>query len=215
MSADVQAKIFEPFFTTKDAGKGTGLGLSTVYGIVAQAGGVIEVKSRPGEGTRFEVFLPHAEGEVRSEARPGAQDAVLPVGTETILVVEDELMIREMLCESLREIGYFVLEAGEVVEATHRCRDHLGPIQLLISDVVLPGMGGRELAEQLTSTRPELRVLFMSGYTDDAVMRQGVLSAGVRFLQKPFTLVGMARAVRQVLDAPAPDVEITRVVRGP
>jgi len=214
MAPDVQAKIFEPFFTTKEDGKGTGLGLSTVYGIVAQSGGLIEVKSKLGEGTRFEIYLPQAEGAARADVRSQEKDAVLPVGTETILVVEDELMIREMLCESLREIGYFVLEAGEVVEATNRCREHVGPIQLLISDVVLPGMGGRELADQLTSTRGEMKVLFMSGYTDDAVVRQGVLSAGVRFLQKPFTLVGMARAVRQVLDAPAPGVEVTREQQG-
>jgi len=211
MTPEVQAKIFEPFFTTKEEGKGTGLGLSTVYGIAAQSGGFISVASTPGSGTRFEIYLPQAEGVTGPKARGQAQQAVLPTGSETILVVEDEPMIREMLCESLREIGYFVLEAGEVVEATSRCRDHVGPIQLLISDVVLPRMGGRELAQELTAQRPELKVLFMSGYTDDAVVRQGVLSAGVKFIQKPFTLMGMARAVREALDAPVAGVDAPMV----
>jgi signal transduction histidine kinase/DNA-binding response OmpR family regulator len=201
MSADVQAKIFEPFFTTKEEGKGTGLGLSTVYGIVTQSGGTIVLKSKPGEGTRFEIYFPQVEGGAAGDASKGRQDNVLPAGSETILVVEDEPMIREMVCETLREIGYFVLEAGEVEAATDRCREHVGPIHLLISDVVLPGMGGRELAQRLAASRAEMKVLFMSGYTDDAVMRQGVVSAGVRLLQKPFTLVGMARAVRDTLDA--------------
>jgi PAS domain S-box-containing protein len=210
MTPDVQAKIFEPFFTTKEEGKGTGLGLSTVYGIVAQSGGLITVNSNPGEGTRFESYFPQVEDSAAADAGARQHESVLPIGTETILVVEDEPMIREMLCETLREIGYVVLEAGEVVEATERCREHAGPIHLLISDVVLPGIGGRELAQRLSSTRPEMKVLFMSGYTDDMVIRQGVLSAGVRFLQKPFTLVGMARAVRDTLNGTNDDVEITR-----
>jgi len=201
MTSDVQAQIFEPFFTTKESGKGTGLGLSTVYGIVTQSGGYISVHSEPGQGTRFEVYLPQAEEGTAANATHRSQ-SVSPMGTETILVVEDEVTIRGMLCESLREFGYTVLEASEVVEATQQCQKHTGPIHLVITDVVLPGMGGRELALKLTTLRPEMKILFMSGYTDDAIVRHGVLTAGVMFLQKPFTLVAMARKVREVLDTP-------------
>jgi PAS domain S-box-containing protein len=199
MTPEVQSQIFEPFYTTKEAGSGTGLGLSTVYGIVTQSGGHIGVMSEPGRGTRFEIYLPQSDEGATAHA-PGRMAALeSPSGTETILVVEDEPMVREMLCDSLREFGYTVLPAGEAVEAEQRCREHSGPIHLLISDVVLPGVGGRELAQKLTALRPEMKLLFMSGYTDDAVVRHGILTAGVMFLQKPFTLVGMARKVREVL----------------
>ena len=199
MTPDVQAQIFEPFFTTKEAGSGTGLGLSTVYGIVTQSGGHITVASQPDRGTRFEVYLPQVEKSAAVAAPLRPPSPASPVGTETILVVEDEPMVREMLCDSLREFGYTVLEAGEIVEAEKRCRQHSGAIHLLMTDVVLPGVGGRELAEKLTALRPEMNLLFMSGYTDDAVVRHGILTAGVMFLQKPFTLVGMARKVREAL----------------
>jgi len=199
MSPEVRAQIFEPFFTTKDSGHGTGLGLSTVYGIVKQSGGHIVVDSEPGRGTRFEIFLPRIE-----EASAGAVEAAPSVsaraGGETVVVVDDEPMVREMLCESLREFGYRVLDAGEVGEALEVCRRHDGPIHLLLTDVVLPGMSGRELAERLAPERPEMKIVFMSGYTDDAIVRRGVLAAGVAFLQKPFTLVAMARKVRETLD---------------
>jgi nitrogen-specific signal transduction histidine kinase/ActR/RegA family two-component response regulator len=199
MTPEVQSRVFEPFFTTKAAGSGTGLGLSTVYGIVTQSGGHIAVTSEPGRGTRFEILFPQVEKEAIAGTtdRPAIPES--PAGTETILVVEDEPMVREMLCDSLREIGYSVLEAGELGEADRRCREHDGPIHLLMTDVVLPGVGGRELAQRLTAIRPEMKLLFMSGYTDDAVVRQGILTAGVMFLQKPFTLDGMARKVREAL----------------
>jgi PAS domain S-box-containing protein len=203
MTPDVQSRIFEPFFTTKAAGSGTGLGLSTVYGIVTQSGGHIAVTSEPGRGTRFEILFPQVEKEATAGTTGRSAISESPAGTETILVVEDEPMVREMLCDSLREIGYTVLEAGEVGEADRRCREHTGPIHLLMTDVVLPGVGGRELAQKLTALRPEMRLLFMSGYTDDAVVRQGILTAGVMFLQKPFTLDGMARKVREALTAGA------------
>jgi PAS domain S-box-containing protein len=203
MTPDVQSRIFEPFFTTKAAGSGTGLGLSTVYGIVTQSGGHIAVTSEPGRGTRFEILFPQVEKEAMAGTTVRAAIPESPAGTETILVVEDEPMVREMLCDSLREIGYTVLEAGEVGEADRRCREHTGPIHLLMTDVVLPGVGGRELAQQLSAVRPEMKLLFMSGYTDDAVVRHGILTAGVMFLQKPFTLDGMARKVREALTAGA------------
>jgi len=200
MTPEVRAQIFEPFFTTKDPGQGTGLGLSTVYGIVKQSGGHIVVDSEPGKGTRFEIYLPPVED---GSAEPGdraAPSVSARAAGETILVVDDESMVREMLCESLREFGYEVLDAGDVREALEIGRRHAGPIHLLLTDVVLPGMGGRELAEQLTASRPDMKIMFMSGYTDDAIVRRGVLAAGVAFLQKPFTLVAMARKVRGTLD---------------
>jgi PAS domain S-box-containing protein len=205
MTTDVQAQIFEPFFTTKDAGKGTGLGLSTVFGIVTQSNGFIRVRSEPGKGTRFEVYFPQVADTAPRVEPSGQREAILPTGSETILVVEDELMIREMLCESLEEIGYTVLAAGDAAEAIERCRSHGGAIHLLLADVVLPAMGGRELAQELSALRPEMKVVFMSGYTDDAVVRHGVFTSTMRFVQKPFTLIGMARKVREALDAPMTD----------
>jgi CheY-like chemotaxis protein len=203
MSAEVQAQIFEPFFTTKEMGKGTGLGLSTVYGIVAQSGGFVAVHSELGQGTRFEIYLPQAgKGEEAKRTRR-SRNGEIAGGTETILLVEDEPMIREMLGESLRSLGYRVLEAGEVDQATLVSQRHVGPIHLLMTDVVLPGVGGREIALKLGALRPEMKTIFMSGYTDDAVVRTGILTASVTFLQKPFTLPDMARKVRELLDAAA------------
>jgi len=199
MSSEVQAQIFEPFFTTKELGKGTGLGLSTVYGIVSQSGGTIAVWSEPGQGTRFDIHFPVADRAVHVQpSRAVTSDS--PEGAETILVVEDDHAIRRLLCESLQEFGYTVLDAGEIREATRHCEEHPGPIHLVISDVVLPGVGGRELTQKLVAIRPGIKVLFMSGYTDDAVVRQGVLDKGVQFIQKPFTLVALARKVREVMD---------------
>jgi PAS domain S-box-containing protein len=200
MSADVQARIFEPFFTTKTEGKGTGLGLATVYGIVKQSGGHIFVYSEPGHGATFKVYLPLVEGV--SEAEAPAPIASLPRGSETILLVEDEASLRELVRECLEDCGYVVIEASHGQEALERAAAHAGPIQLLMTDVVMPGLGGRDLVERLATTHPDLKVLYMSGYTDDAVVHHGVLSQEMDFLQKPFTHEALAGKVRAVLDRP-------------
>jgi signal transduction histidine kinase len=192
MSAEVQGRIFEPFFTTKEPGKGTGLGLATVYGIVRQGGGHIEVDSAPGRGTSFQVFWPRIDAPVASVSQPEAAGA--PNGTETILVVEDERAVRELVLETLALYGYKAIGAANATEAlglSARCR---GVVHLLITDLVLPGMGGRELARLLTAQSPELRVLYTSGYADEV---------GPAFIQKPFALTALARKVREVLDAPS------------
>jgi PAS domain S-box-containing protein len=195
-------QLFEPFFTTKPAGQGTGLGLATVYAIVTQAGGHIEVQSEPGRGSTFRVYLPAAEGVAAEEKPerppPGSSDA--PGGSETVLLVEDEDAVRALGRLVLRQGGYDVLEARDGGEALRLCAGHAGPIHLLVSDVVMPGLGGRQLAERLAESRPGMKVLFMSGYIDDAVVRHGVSAAEVAFLPKPFTPAALARKVREVLD---------------
>jgi two-component system, cell cycle sensor histidine kinase and response regulator CckA len=200
MNEETQARIFEPFFTTKELGKGTGLGLSTVYGIVKQSGGCIWVYSEPGRGTTFKVYLPRVE-EGTERAAPLVTQAPPPRGSETILLVEDEEMLRGLFEESLATSGYDVLTAKHGAEALGIAERHAGTIHLLLTDTVMPGMGGRELAKQLTEAREGLKVVYMSGYTDDAVVRHGVLAAEVAFLQKPFTPDALARKVREVLDA--------------
>jgi PAS domain S-box-containing protein len=201
MTAEVKSHIFEPFFTTKGPGKGTGLGLATIYGIVEQSGGRVEVESEPGRGTRFMILLPRA-GALRPT--PPSQNGVRlpPGGGETILVVEDEDSVRSLTTLVLRQAGYQVLEACDGVSALHTATGHAGVIDLLVTDVVMPGLGGRVVAEKLLQERPELRVLYLSGYTDDAVVREGVLHDRVNFLQKPFSPVALAQKVREVLDAP-------------
>jgi signal transduction histidine kinase len=201
MDAQTQARIFEPFFTTKEQGKGTGLGLSTVYGIVKQSGGHIWVYSEADWGTTFKVYLPRLDQVVES-ALPGEAQAALPQGTETILLVEDEEMIRKAAREILEVNGYLVLEASGGDEALMLGRAHQGRIQLLMTDVVMPQMNGRELAERLVRLRPELKVLYMSGYTDDAIIHHGVLGEGIAFLEKPFTAKALTHKVRELLDAP-------------
>ncbi|MBI1960028.1 MAG: GAF domain-containing protein [Candidatus Rokubacteria bacterium] len=201
MDAETQAHIFEPFFTTKEVGKGTGLGLATVYGIVKQSDGAIRVASEPGVGTTFTILLPR----VREEAQPApapAAPGTLPRGTETILLVEDDPELRALGLEVLQAVGYTVLEACEGHEALLVLERHRGPIHLLVTDVVMPRMGGLALAERLAVLRPELRVLFMSGYSEAAIAQHGVLDPGTAFMPKPFTPEGLTRKVREVLDAP-------------
>jgi len=197
MDAATQARIFEPFFTTKEQGKGTGLGLATVFGIVKQSGGHIWVYSKPGQGSTFKIYLPLIEAEV-SSTRPVVR-APTPMGTETILLVEDEAAVRALTLLALRMFGYNVLEASQGREALRLCETHPGPIHLLISDVVMPEMGGRKVAEAVLAQRPDTKVLYLSGYTNDTVVRHGILHEQVAFLQKPFTPDALARKVREVL----------------
>jgi two-component system, cell cycle sensor histidine kinase and response regulator CckA len=199
MSSEVQQHIFEPFFTTKEQGKGTGLGLATVYGIVQQSGGFITVESREGAGTSFGIHLPVAEG---AEAVVGIRRTAGEVasGEETVLLVEDEAAVRNLARKVLQRLGYVVLEASDGESALKICERHLSPVHLLLTDVVMPGMNGKELYERLHAQKPELRALFMSGYTDEAIARHGVRGSETNFLQKPFTVEMLARKVREVLD---------------
>ena len=203
MDATTAARIFEPFFTTKEQGKGTGLGLSTVYGIVEQSGGSIEVDSAPGRGTTFTVYLPRLE---ERAIAPGAEAAVAASlrGSETVLLVEDEPGVRAVAREALEGDGYRVLEAQNGVEALAVASAHTGRLDLLITDMVMPQMGGRELAQRLRARRPAVRVLFVSGHTDDVIVRRGVSEATSAFLQKPFSMSAFARKVRETLDAAPP-----------
>ena len=203
MTREIMAKIFEPFFTTKERGKGTGLGLATVYGIVKQSGGHVAVYSEVGVGTTFKVYLPQVEGGLEDSKPPSSRGQNLPRGTETVLLAEDEAPVRELSRYILTRCGYTVLQAADGVEAFKTAVGYSGPIHLLITDVVMPRAGGRVLAEQLTERYPNLRVLFVSGYTDDAVIRHGVLRDGVHFLQKPYAPAVLALKVREVLDASA------------
>ena len=191
--------IFEPFYTTKGPGKGTGLGLSTVYGIVKQSGGNVWAYSEPGRGTTFKIYLPQAEGTVDRQPRDG-QRAGIARGSETLLLVEDQKELRELVREMLEMNGYTVVAAGDGLEALEICQRHEGRIDLMLSDVVMPQMGGRELAQRLATLRPEMKVLYMSGYTSNAIVHHGILDPGTVLLQKPFTPDGLARKVREVLD---------------
>jgi PAS domain S-box-containing protein len=200
MDAATRARIFEPFFTTKPIGEGTGLGLSTVYGVVKQSGGGISVYSEPGEGTVFKVYLPRVDEEpVRQYAAPGSPRT--SSGSETILVVEDQAEVRDFVRDGLVQYGYRVLDARTPAEALQILERHQGVIHLLVTDVVMPQMSGRELAERLTAREPTLKVLYMSGYTESAIVRHGRLDAGTVLLQKPFAPDALADKVRTVLDA--------------
>jgi len=199
MDESIKANLFEPFFTTKELGKGTGLGLATVYGIIKQCGGQITVESQLGHGSTFKIYLPQVEEETVTVV-PEPESLPLLSGNEIVLLVEDDKTVRNLACRILRSSGYAVLEASNGAEALRRCEQHYGPLHLLLIDVVMPQMSGREVAQRLTRSRPELKVLYMSGYTDDSILRHGVLDEEIAFLHKPFTPEALTRKVREVLD---------------
>jgi two-component system, cell cycle sensor histidine kinase and response regulator CckA len=193
-------RIFEPFFTTKEVGRGTGLGLSTVFGIVKQSGGAVEVRSEPGQGTTFEVYLPACPAAAIDPMATKRLEKI-PSGPETVLLIEDEAAVRLLTADVLRKLGYHVLEAADGEEAIRVAEKTTRPIDLVISDVVMPHLGGRQASERIRELQPNVRVLFVSGYTDDAIVRHGVLQAETPFLHKPFTPPMLAKKVREVLDA--------------
>jgi CheY-like chemotaxis protein len=199
MTTEVQSHLFEPFYTTKETGKGTGLGLSNVYGVVKQSGGEITVTTAPGQGATFHIYLPRFEG------RPGQEDASpLPAaakgGHETVLLVEDEELVRVMLVEVLKSAGYIVLDARHGTDALTLLEQYQEPVDLLVTDVTMPGFSGAELARRLGRARPAMRVLFISGYTDQEAAQWGKLNQPVEFLQKPFHPDAFLAKVRQILD---------------
>jgi len=213
MDSETQSHIFEPFFTTKGP-KGTGLGLSTVYGIVKQSGGYIWVDSEPGKGTTFRIYLPRA---TETGEQPASQPAVAAArpdrGMETILLVEDESNLRRLVRQYLENQGYVVLEAAGGAAAIHLAVVHMGPIHLLLTDVIMPGMNGRELAQRISSLRPTTKVLYISGYTENAIAHNGTLDAGIALLQKPFTLPALKQKVREMLDSELPPQEVVMPAR--
>jgi len=194
--------IFEPFFTTKAKGKGTGLGLATVYGIVKQSGGFIWVYSEPGTGATFKIYLPRTQEDARRDA--AVHDSGDVTGAETVLLVEDEESVRMLARALLQRHGYTVLEAGGAEQAIALVTEHRGTIDLLLSDVVMPGQSGPELFARLNQMLSGLKVLYMSGYTDEAIVNRGILAPGTQFVQKPFTAGGLMRKVREVLDSDEP-----------
>jgi len=195
----IQGHIFEPFFTTKEPGKGTGLGLSIVYGIIKQSGGFIDLDSTPGQGSTFTIYLPRLEDGVELGPIKTSKQRKFR-GEETILLVEDEDVLRSLLAKFMRLHGYTVLEARHGDAALHICEQYQGPIQLMVTDVVMPQMSGRVLADRIRSLRPDTKVLYMSGYTEDEVVQRGVADLSVAFLQKPFKPVELARQVRAILN---------------
>jgi CheY-like chemotaxis protein len=198
MSAEVQSRIFEPFFTTKEIGKGTGLGLSTVYGIVEQLGGRVTFRSEPGKGTTFSLSFPQAD--LRAAGHPPAHPSATPVGgVETVLLVEDEPAVRSLVRRALEEHGYHVLTAANGREALEVHGRHEGPLHALVTDVVMPEMGGREVVEHLCPLRPEMRVLFISGHSDDSSVRSGIDKYGAAYLPKPFALETLVASVQALL----------------
>jgi len=199
MDLETQAHLFEPFFTTKEEGRGTGLGLATAYGIVKQSGGFIWVYSEPGQGSTFKIYFPRVE-----EALPAAEPSIvrpkLAKGSETVLVVEDEGGVRSLVCQTLASHGYKVLEAAGAAQALKISKQHTEPIHLLLTDVVMPRTSGKKLATRLSTLHPETKVLYMSGYTDDAIVRHGILEGGTPFLQKPFAPNALLVKIREVLE---------------
>jgi CheY-like chemotaxis protein len=199
MTEEVQAHLFEPFFTTKGLGRGTGLGLATCYGIICQSGGDIRVQSKPGGGTTFEIYLPRAAESAAPELEP-VREEILPRGTESVLVVEDEGAVRRLATSVLRDRGYQVREARNGTEALALIRGG-SPFDLVLTDVIMPRMSGRELYNHIKVIKPDIRVLFMSGYTDDALAVHGVLDQTLSFLEKPFSPARLANKVRETIDA--------------
>jgi CheY-like chemotaxis protein len=197
MTEDQQQRLFDPFFTTKEGG--TGLGLATVYGIVEQSGGTILVDSEPGIGTSFRITLPRVADETETPAAPAPVDAPR-TGTETILLVEDEAVVRRLVAEILETSGYTVLQAGDGPSALELLRRNNRTVELLLTDVVMPGMSGREVAQAVTSMRPDTHVVYMSGYTGSVIDHHGILEQGTAFLQKPFTAEDLTRTIRKLLD---------------
>jgi CheY-like chemotaxis protein len=200
MSRETVSRLFEPFFTTKEPGKGTGLGLATVYGIVKQNQGFLNVYSEPGRGTTFKVYLPAKQQEdekMEKESLASPQS-----GRETVLLVEDEPAILRMATQLLQRLGYHVLPAPTPSEALHIARSHKGVIDLLITDVVMPEMNGRQLCDQLSDIVPGLRALFMSGYTNNVIAHHGVIDEGIQFIAKPFSMTEFAKKIRTILDGP-------------
>jgi CheY-like chemotaxis protein len=200
IAPDVMPRIFEPFFTTKELGKGSGLGLSTAYGVVKQSGGCVTVSSEPGKGAAFGIYLPRAT-ELPDRRAPAPAAVGSSVGTETILLVEDEEVVRDLVCEILRESGYVVLSAPSGADAMKLTTNQTKPIDLLITDVVMPEMSGPELANALRRARGEMRVLYMSGYTDDAILVRQGLPENCAFIRKPYTPLQFLQKVRETLDA--------------
>jgi two-component system, cell cycle sensor histidine kinase and response regulator CckA len=198
MDGETRRRIFEPFFTTKEKGKGTGLGLATVYGMIKQTGGDIWVYSEPGRGTTFKLYFPRVTGQA-PEPLETSSDELKQVGGETILVVEDERSVRELTVKILKQLGYSILTASSGAEALDISASHTGTIDLLLTDVVMPNMSGRQLADQLSQTRPDTKVLFLSGYTENTVVHHGVLDPGVDFLPKPFSRETLAKKLRTML----------------
>jgi CheY-like chemotaxis protein len=199
MDQEIQSKLFEPFFTTKEVGKGTGLGLATVYGIVKQNNGFIDVYSEPERGTTLKIYLPRYVGKVERARIEGPQEPAVP-GHETILLVEDEPALLELGCSMLEKLGYRVLAAAAPGEAIRLAEAYPGEIHLLMTDVVMPEMNGRELAKKVLTLYPDMNRLFMSGYTAEVIAHHGVLDEEVHFLQKPFTTAALAAKVREALE---------------
>jgi two-component system cell cycle sensor histidine kinase/response regulator CckA len=208
MDAATSQRIFEPFFTTKEVGRGTGLGLATVYGIVKQSGGDIWVYSEPGRGSAFKIYLPKVTAVAAAAVKPSAALQIAPGGSETILLVEDDEAVRRLARLSLERSGYHLLEAENPKAALRLANQFGGQIDLLLSDVMMPESEGPPLFQRLVKVRPSLRVLYMSGYADEAVVRHGIVVEGTPFLQKPFTPVALSAKVRDVLDGPRPRAEM-------
>jgi CheY-like chemotaxis protein len=199
MTKEIQSRLFEPFFTTKEKGKGTGLGLSTAYGVVKQSKGNIWVYSEPGKGSTFKIYLPRCEASAAALIKAEREKESLH-GSETVLVVEDDEMVRSMILKALNSYGYHVLCAPNGQEALRILREQEEMVSLVLTDIVMPGMSGGELAAQAQGEQQDLKILYMSGYTDNAIVHHGVLYKSVSFLQKPFTPDLLAGKVRKVLD---------------